>query len=166
MKRTRGRKLRLSRIRKFQSYYIDEVTRLLGVATSTVRHWIRNGLHVITTDRCYLIHGGTLYDFLKARQTQRKRACGPGEFYCLRCRAPRKPFGLMVEIVACNDLMTQIRALCETCDAKMNRRCSVAKLAETLKPFDDITLLSPRLIECLPPSLNCHSKEVTTDGEI
>jgi hypothetical protein len=159
MKKPHRRTHQLSRIRKRFAYSIDDVAKLFSVSKGTVHNWLKAGLKTIDHRRPYLIHGGDLFYYLKSRKESRKQPCGPSQIYCLRCRCPRRPYGMMVDVEFLNQVFAQVRGLCEECDVRMNRRSSVPNLAETLKAFDHVTLLNPHLIERLPPSLNCYLKD-------
>jgi hypothetical protein len=74
------------------------VTQALNLHRNTVRNWVRpGGLPAMSGSRPHLILGAVLVEFIKARRTAVKRKCGPGEIYCLRCRAPRKPVAELME---------------------------------------------------------------------
>jgi hypothetical protein len=150
---------RLSVIRKRYTYEVGEIAKLLGVCKGTVRHWIKAGLKPIDTSRPLLIKGEVLSTFLSARRETRRTKCQPNEMYCLRCREPRQPLGLMVDVTLRNEKTAQLSGICGTCDARLNRAASVINLAETLKAFDQYTLRNPHLLERLPPSLSYHFPE-------
>lgn len=71
------------------------------------------------------------------------------------------PYGLMVDVTFRNQATAQISGLCCKCETRINRISSLAKLTGMLKAFDQVTLLNPRLIERLPPSLNCYLEKDT-----
>lgn len=85
-KRKRHPNHRLAKIHR--NYTVEEVTDLFGVHRNTVREWVKRGLPIIDTKRPMLILGQELGIFLKAHRTKNKQSCAPGEFYCLRFRAP------------------------------------------------------------------------------
>ena len=85
-----ARRYNVRRVKIHRSYSVAEVARLLDVSKLTVMRWIARGLPLIERKRPYLIHGSDLRAFLLANRPARQ-PCGPGEMYCLRCRAPRRP---------------------------------------------------------------------------
>src|SRR3712207_3502959 len=86
------------RVKLHRSYPIDEAARCTGTHRKTVRAWIKGGLHAIE-GRPTLILGRDLREFLDVRRRQAKQPLGPGEIYCLKCRAPKRPGGNMVDYV-------------------------------------------------------------------
>ena len=64
---------------------------MTGATPGTVRHWLKNGLQPVAG--CYptIVRGVDLIDFLNRRNTSRKRPCGPGRLFCLRCKEPKRP---------------------------------------------------------------------------
>jgi hypothetical protein len=132
-KQKRGQDLR--KIRDSRCYPIPEVGNLLGVSVGTIRAWLRLGLTVLEGERPYFIPGDALRAWLISRRQSRKRKCQPDELYCCRCRVPKKAKPGTVVIMPRNAKTIAISALCETCDAKMNRGGSLARLPEILLAF-------------------------------
>lgn len=117
------------RAKVHRNYTVAEAAQLYGVHRNTVRHWIKGGLPVVCDGRTLLILGRVLSPFLKERQAQRRRRCGPGQLYCLRCREPRRPSEGSVRWLGTGQPIINLMAICGTCGARMNRRAGVAKLA-------------------------------------
>ncbi|WP_417514816.1 helix-turn-helix domain-containing protein [Minwuia sp.] len=118
-----------------RNYTVDEAARLLNCSKSTIRRLIAKGLPVIKDQKPHLILGSDLIEFLK-KQRRPKVRCGPGEFYCLRCRAPRQPALGMVEIRSRNVSSLNIRALCDVCQAVMHRRVSERQMPSFSANFE------------------------------
>jgi hypothetical protein len=108
---------------------VEEVAKLFGVHKNTVRSWIKKGLPLCDSKRPVLIVGGELSTFLQKQKVSNKQTCKPGEMYCLRCRVPRKPVPDLVECNVVNEKVGNLVALCSHCDALMNKRVSLSKLA-------------------------------------
>ncbi|EYD76116.1 hypothetical protein Rumeso_02305 [Rubellimicrobium mesophilum DSM 19309] len=69
---------------------------------------------------------------MKARNAGRKRPCGPGQFYCFRCREPRAPAAGMVDYLALSPRAGNLRGLCGSCGALMHRRALLGSIATVM----------------------------------
>src|SRR4051812_44976035 len=119
---SRNRRADWRRIKSKYSYTVEEAARALKVHRNTVRSWIRTGgLAAMIDSRPHLILGAALVEFLKSKRTARKRKCAPGELYCLKCRAPRKPVSELIEQRPMTSGRTGIVAICSTCETLMHR---------------------------------------------
>lgn len=85
------------KIKAARSYTIPEVAVLLGCSNRTVRNWAEMGLRVLTDNRPYLIVGDDLKKFLADQSASKKVKLAPNELYCLSCKAPRQPLGMMAD---------------------------------------------------------------------
>ena len=114
-RRPNGRRVKIHR-----NYEIAEVAVLSGVHRQTVRRWIAAGLPTTDATRPLLIRGQDLRAFLRAREPI-KQKCRPGEFYCLRCRAPRRPALDMAQYRPRTSLRGLLCGICPTCDGMIYR---------------------------------------------
>ena len=114
-------------LRAARSYTFEEAAIALGVSKGTVRTWVNNGLPAMKSQRPYLILGEALKDFLQARTAKRKSALRPAELYCLSCKAPRMPMGLLVDCIPQTATTARLMGLCEACGGTCNRMISRAK---------------------------------------
>ena len=138
-------------------YTIDEVARLFGVHRNTVRHWIKNGLPTLDAKRPTLIVGEDLTRFLAGRRQQRRKKCGAGTIYCVRCREPRRPAGGMADCVPLTAAVGDLQGLCPVCEAMMHRRVSLARLDAAAGDLDvRFPLASPHVGESAGASENRH----------
>jgi Helix-turn-helix domain len=112
-----------------RSYTVEEAARQFGIHKNTVREWIKAGLPTCDRKRPALILGLELAAFLQARRTKNKRPCKPGEFYCVRCRAPKRPAGDMADYQPITATFGNLSGICPDCDGMIYRRASMAKLA-------------------------------------
>jgi hypothetical protein len=150
----KSRRYPIQRIKQACTYDLHEIAKLFDVHRNTVRHWITDGLKPIDDRRPLLIHGSTLKIFLGARQQGRRRKCGPGEFFCFRCREPRPPWGGMADVKPHTEKVVRLTALCEVCGTAMHktmRRSDIPKLAALI---DIQPMASERLRDCPDASAN------------
>ncbi len=144
---------RLAKIHR--NYSVEEVAALFGVHRNTVREWVKRGLPTNDDRRPMLILGRDLLAFLRARRTKNKRPCQHGELYCVRCRAPKRPAGGMVDYQPVTATLGNLIAMCPDCEAMMYRRVSMAKLGP-IRDQMDITMPQAGLhiVESTEPCVN------------
>jgi excisionase family DNA binding protein len=126
-----ARRFNYRRAKIHRSYTIAETADVVGVHRLTVRRWIAGGLQAINDRRPVLIHGADLREFLYARKPK-KQPCGPGEIYCVGCRAPKRPAGDMADYVPRTAARGSLRGFCPTCDRMIHRvinRASIEQLS-------------------------------------
>lgn len=116
-------------IKIHHSFTVDEVARALGAHKNTIRGWVRGKhLPLVCDRRPYLIQGRVLRDFLAAQQSGRRQRCGPGQIYCLSCRAPKNPAGNIVDCRPLTPATGNLRGLCPDCDRLIHRVVSLARI--------------------------------------
>ena len=118
-----------------RNYTVDEVASLYVVFKGTVRNWIKAGLPVLNDKRPMLILGSDLAAFHQAKRTKNKQKCKPGEMYCVKCRAPKKPDG-EAEYQQKTATLGNLVGICPDCYTIMNRRVSLAKLGQVRGKMD------------------------------
>jgi hypothetical protein len=125
---------RLAKIHR--NYTVEEIANLFDIHRNTVRNWIKQGLP--TTDRRspLLILGRDLAAFLQRRRQQAKQTCQPGEIYCVCCRMPQKPAGLMADYVPTTAKLGKLIGICPSCERLIRRPVSLAKLAQVRGDLD------------------------------
>ncbi len=119
---------RLAKI--YRNYTVDEVARLFRVHRNTVRAWIKAGLATNDNRRPILILGRDLAAFLLARQQRNRRACKPGQIYCVRCRIPQNPDGGVADYEPQTVSLGCLVGICPSCDCLIYRRVNPAKLEQ------------------------------------
>jgi hypothetical protein len=152
-KRKRHHNPRLVKIHR--NYTAGEIASLFGIHKNTVRAWVKSGLPTYDKRRPMLILGLDLAEFLRARRARNKQTCQPGEIYCVRCRAPKFPAGDMAEYQPVTEKFGNLEAICPDCDSIMNRRVSMAKLAQVRGKMDITFTKAPeRFNESNEPNVN------------
>jgi excisionase family DNA binding protein len=116
------RRLNPQRVKIHRNYTVEEVARLFGVHKNTVRSWLKAGLPGIDDRRPILVLGRQVVAFLHARRQRRRRRCRAGEFYCFRCRAPRRPASGLVDYLPLTAHVSNLTATCADCGARI-RQC-------------------------------------------
>jgi excisionase family DNA binding protein len=117
------------RVKIHRNYTIAEAAALLGAHKHTVSRWIAAGLPTTDAKRPHLIHGEDLRAFLRARQPA-KQPCRTGEFYCLRCRAPKRPALDMADYIPRTPTRGMLRGFCPTCEGLIYRAASLRTIAQ------------------------------------
>lgn len=124
-----AKRYRAHRVKIHRNYTIDEAAELIGAHVQTVRGWVQSGAVPVCEDkRPVLIVGADLRAFLQRREAAAKRRLGPNEFYCLKCREPRRPAGLMADYEPQSDRAGRLVALCEECEGLLYRTVTADKL--------------------------------------
>lgn len=154
-----SRRVNPNRVKLHLSYSVAELAACLDLHKNTVRHWQAHGLEPVDQRKPYLFHGATVREFLAKRNASRKCPCSPGTLYCTRCRQPRPPAMGMVDYVPRRPDSGNLRALCASCGAMMNRAVRKADIARIMPGCAvQFTQGQPSLIGQTPTSLNCDSE--------
>jgi hypothetical protein len=138
-----------------RSYTVEEAAQLFGTHKNTVRAWVKAGLPTCDSKRPILILGHDLAAFLQARRTRNKRPCQPGEIYCVRCRAAKRPAGDMAEYQPITASLGNLMGICPDCDGTIYRRANRAKLPSIGGNLDiSFSEAEPRVSESNLPIVN------------
>ena len=113
-----------------RNYTVEEIAHRFGTHKNTVRAWVKAGLPTCDGKRPTLILGRDLAAYLRARRTKNKQPCNPGEIYCVRCRAPKRPAGDMADYQPITATLGNLIGICSDCEGMIYRRASRAKLPE------------------------------------
>jgi hypothetical protein len=165
-KHFRGRRYPVNLIKLSCIYDPAEIAKLFGIHRNTVRHWLKEGLAPIDDRRPILISGAALKAFISGRQRARKKKCASCEFFCFRCRAPRKPWGGMADFSILNDKIARAIAFCSVCETPMHRTIRRADLPKFTAAIEQQSMASERLIDCPDPIENCDLEKAKRDVEI
>jgi hypothetical protein len=154
--RPRRRRYPVSRIKQANCYDPHEIARLFGIHPNTVRHWLKDGLHAIDGRRPTLVHGTALRTFIFERQQARRQKCGPSEFFCFRCRAPRTAWGNAADVAIYTEKIAKLTALCCVCETGMHRTIRRADIPKIGALIDLQPMASERIRESPDAIPNCH----------
>lgn len=145
-------------IRQKRSYSIQEIAELYGLHKNVISRWIKDGLPIIDHHKPYLIYGADLSAYLSKRRARRKCKCGPDEFYCCKCRLPRRVWENVVDVVFQNESKLRISALCAVCNTQIYRIGSVNKLAQYQKTFIVQTTQGQHIVDRASTVVMCDNK--------
>lgn len=146
-----------NRVKTHTSYTTRELADRLGVHKNTVRHWQRNGLTAIDSQRPYLFKGAVVRAFLTEQNSKRKRPCPVGTLFCFKCREPREPVPTSVQYVEMRPGAGNLRGVCTDCGTVMHRRVRQSAIHAVLPGLlVQIREALPRLSGSASPSLNCE----------
>ena len=123
-------------LRKHWNYDVAEVAAACGVHRNTVRRWIKDGLPVVSDQKPYLMRGGDVIAYLRARNEGRKQPCGNGRIYCAPCHAPKRPAGGMAEYVPESETNGKLIGICPDCERIIRRPVSLNQLDEVASGLD------------------------------
>lgn len=131
-----ARRFRTQGIKANKAYQVDELAEAADVSVLTVRNWIVAGMQLVDTSRPMLVMGFQALEFLKNRRAQSRRPLAKGEFYCLRCKAPRKPLGAMADYEPTSATSGRLKALCGVCECPCNRNIRTSDLGDISEVLD------------------------------
>ncbi len=134
-----ARRFKTNLIKINKAYRVFELADAAGVSVATVRSWIKVGMQRLDETRPTIIMGFHALAFLNTRKAKAKRPMALGEFYCMRCKAPRTPFGMMADYCPTTATGGRLKALCGTCECNCNRNISAANLPDIRKVLDVAT---------------------------
>ncbi|SMY09955.1 helix-turn-helix domain-containing protein [Flavimaricola marinus] len=129
------KKARLSGIKAFRTYTINEAAEVSGVSPRTISNWVKGGLSVLDDERPVLIRGDDLRDYIKSQRSERSRKTRLDTFYCVRCKAQRAAAAAMADC----DLKhgrARLTALCESCGTVVSKPVAEAKITELGRTLD------------------------------
>jgi hypothetical protein len=147
------------RVRRLRTYNVREAAKAIEATPSTVRQWHKNGLEAVAGIWPLIFRGVDIIAFLKRRDGDRKRPCGPGRMYCFRCKAPKTPAYGEVEYWPDGPKLGTLSGLCPVCTGLMNRRTSLAKLQSAAGDLKvSMRCADSRLSGMPEPNSNPHSE--------
>jgi hypothetical protein len=164
-KPARRRRHRVNLIKATYSYDTNEIAKLFHILRNTVRQWFKAGLAPIDERRPVLVHGSVLKKFLAQRQEGRRRKCAPDELFCFRCRAPRRPWGGLVDVVQRTKRISKLRAICCVCETEMHQTIRPSDLSNFMAAIERQSMAPERLIGSSHPIENCDLKKAIRDVE-
>ena len=122
---------------------------------NTVRGWLKSGLEAVDDRRPTLVLGRKLLVFLHARRNQARQRCRAGQFYCLRCRAPKDPALRRADYLPLTPTSGNLKGSCPDCGSRIYRRVTLRKLAASVGNLEVHVPQAKQRIEDNPcPSLN------------
>jgi hypothetical protein len=122
-------------IRAARTYTLLEAAEALDVSLGSIRNWVKKGLPIMKAQRPFLILGSDLKEFRREQAAKRRSSLGPNQLYCLSCKAPRSPMGMMVDCINQTATTARLMGLCEVCSGTCNRMISRAKIGQFGKIF-------------------------------
>ena len=154
-----ARRFDCRRIKLHHSYTISDMSDLIGAHKHTIARWIAAGLETTGGKRPLLIHGADFRAFMKAREPVRQ-PCQLGEFYCFRCRAPRRPALNMADYHPRTALRGQLSGICSDCGDMIYRATALAKLGQIRSELDiAFPKAQQRIDDSVSTFLNADFKE-------
>lgn len=126
---------RLSGIKSFRCYTIEEAAEVSGVSPRTVRNWAREGLRVMDSTRPSLIRGDDLRKHIKSKRRSRSGKLLIDRFYCVRCRKEQEAAEGLADCDI-RGLRATMTALCATCETVVSKPVAVARVPEIAQTLD------------------------------
>jgi len=125
-------------IKARHSYSIKELAEKLNVHVRTVQSWRKQGLAECGKDgNNYLMLGEEIKRFLRRKKQKSKHPLKAGEFFCPKCRNPRKSLPDKLLIIITDKKLGKdtkqvfIKGICEVCNASLTLFSSTKKIKES-----------------------------------
>ncbi len=151
-------------------YTIAGITEIFPITKGTAQNWRKQGLKPIDdTSKPYIFMGAEIRRFLKERRQKRRYKLKDDEFFCPKCRSPRKsrPGGISVEYThrRLGKIARQalIKGICELCGQKMIRFSSDIQVRKLLEAWPALSEHLKGLCGSDGSSVNNNLKEVENE---
>jgi hypothetical protein len=155
-----ARRFDCRRVKVHHSYTITELSALIGAHKHTIGRWIAAGLKTTDTRRPLLVHGADFRAFMKAREPIKQR-CQPGEFYCLSCRAPKRPGLDMADYRPRTARRGLLSGICPACGRMIYRAATLSNLDQIGGGLEvAFPTAEQRIDDSAPALLNADFNEV------
>jgi hypothetical protein len=116
------------RVKIHRPYTVEQLAAVLTVHKNTIRRWTKDGLRPIDDRRPSMFRGADAIAFLYSKRQAAKRRCAPGEIYCLPCRVPKSPAGLVADLYIKCSTVGWLEAICPTCSRMLYRRVNPTRI--------------------------------------
>lgn len=124
-------------IRLRHSYTLAEIAEVYNLCIGTVRAWRKQGLIAIDeTSKPYLVMGAEVRRFLKDKAQKRRHPLKGDEFYCSKCKVPRKSLAKHISVEITGKMLGKrykqalIKGICEVCNQPLFRFSSDRQVQE------------------------------------
>ena len=135
-------------------YSVQEIAKLFDVHKNAVLRWIKEGLHADRVTREYLIRGDALVRFLNVRQQKKKHNCAADEFFCFKCRTPRRAYLDIADVVIISPNRFILKGLCAVCSTPVNKVQGIKNLQKIQTLFHIQQIEGQHIIERILPIVN------------
>jgi transposase-like protein len=156
-------------LRSRHSYTISEIAEKYGVHRRTVDTWRKQGLQVIDeSSKPFLVLGAEVRRFFQEKYDKRKHPLKPGEFFCLKCRRPRRSVQDQIKFEITDKRLGKyqqviLRGKCEVCNCNLFVFSSERKCPELMKTGMMLKEHEKTLIGSGDSSLNTHMERGDND---
>ena len=137
MAKKKKRKHNPNLIRLRHSYTLAEIAEVYNIHIGTVRGWRKQGLIAIDeTSKPYLVIGAEIRRFIKDKAQKRQHPLKDDEFYCPKCKVPRKSLAKHISIKLTGKMLGKrykqalIEGICEVCNQLLLRFSSDRQVQE------------------------------------
>ena len=135
-------------------YTVQEIARLFNVHKNAPLRWLKEGLHADKIRNEYLIRGDELIRFLSDRHQKKKQKCGTNEFFCFKCRAPRRAYLDIADVVIISPSRFRLKGICTECGTPVNKAQGIRNLHKIQNCFHIQQMEGQHIIELIDPIVN------------
>ena len=116
-----GKRANQMAVRASLTYDIGEAARALDVTPATIRNWINDGLHVMSSRKPYLLLGAAIREYLREKYAKAKRPLGEDKLFCVSCKDGRNPKDMAVSLTKSGPKTSMLKGVCGQCEGISTR---------------------------------------------
>ncbi len=145
-------------------YTVQEIADLFKLHKNVVLRWLKEGLYADRDSRPFLIRGDELSRFLSERMATRRTKCAPDQFYCFKCRGPRKAYLGIADVAIESPTTLRLTSICAVCSTRVSKVQAVRDLPRIRTLFEIQQLTGEHVLGRTDASVNVDSERLNENA--